>query len=181
MPCHGSCPFCAAGATPPAPSGTFCTPMPSASAAAAVRPSDPPESAKASPTAIPSGILCRVMAVMSMELFSAEPPRRSRSISASSAQRKAAPAAVPAAAGSQHGRTPAARVCSIAGRSMLHTEAAVITPPAKPIIPVCDFGSVSSRQKSTEAAPKEVIRNIKPTPSAAQPTEESIADQRLIR
>ena len=118
---------------------------------------------------------------MSMELFSAEPPRRRRRISASSAQRKAAPAAVPAAAGSQHGSVPSERVCSIAGRSMLHTVAAVITPPAKPIIPVCDLMEASSRQKSTEAAPREVIRNIKPTPSAAQPTEESIADQRLIR
>ncbi|CAN3967394.1 30S ribosomal protein S6, partial [Dysosmobacter welbionis] len=58
-------PPCRRGRATAAPSGKFWMPMPMARAAAPAKPSPPDTRAKASPTAIPSGTLCRVMAVIS--------------------------------------------------------------------------------------------------------------------
>lgn len=73
----------------------------------------------------------------------------------------------PAAAGSQPG-TPKSADCSMAGSSRLQTLAAVITPAAKPSIVRWNWGRGSSTKKNTTAAPKVVIRKVKPVPKAAQ-------------
>ena len=119
-----------------APSGKFWMPIPMARAAAPARPSPSAARAKARPTAIPSGTLCRVMAVMRRVFCrqSSRGTRRSRGSRLSSAARNTTPSSIPAAAGSQPGSFPSARAWSMAGSSRLHTEAAVMTPAAKPRI-----------------------------------------------
>ena len=49
--------------------------------------------------------------------------------------------------------------CSIAGTRRLQTEAATITPPAKPVRHFCIFMLSSFFIKNTHAAPSEVPRN----------------------
>ena len=83
---------------------------------------------------MPSGTLCRVMAVMRRVFCrqSSRGVRRSRGSRLSSAARNTTPSSIPAAAGSQPGKCLSSTAWSIAGRSKLHTDAAVITPAAKP-------------------------------------------------
>ena len=131
-------PSCRRGRATAAPSGKFWMPMPRARAMAPAAPSPAAARAKARPTAMPSGTLCRVMAVMrrvfcrqaSLTSFSL----RKRGSRPSSAARNTTPSSIPAAAGSQPGTFPSSDAWSMAGRSRLHTEAAVITPAAKPSI-----------------------------------------------
>ena len=80
--------------------------MPMARAAAPAKPSPPDTRAKASPTAIPSGTLCRVMAVISRVVCRQEAScqvrsRRRWGSRASRADRKTTPNSIPPAAGSQ--------------------------------------------------------------------------------
>lgn len=93
--------------------------------------------------------------------------RRRWGRTASSAERKPTPSSSPAAAGSQPG-TPKSADCSMAGSSRLQTLAAVITPAAKPSMVRWNWGRGSSTKKNTTAAPKVVIRKVKPVPKAAQ-------------
>ena len=84
---------------------------------------------------MPSGMLCTVMAVTSKGVASVPvPPQPSRAMRPSSSSKNAIPAVMPSTAGSHAGCIPAASARSIAGIIMLHTEAASITPAAKPII-----------------------------------------------
>ena len=159
-----------------APSGKFWMPMPRASAAAAASPSPSGARAKASPTAMPSGTLWRVMAVTSSALCRQAPSsgrRCRRGSRASSAPRKTTPASIPTAAGSAGG-TSAAAARSMAGSSRLHTEAAVITPAAKPSSVRRNRGLGSPVRKNTMAAPRAVIPKVKPVPRAARPSAYSI-------
>ena len=56
----------------------------------------------------------------------------------------------------------------MAGSSKLHTEAAVITPPAKPSIAFWFPGFGSPDTKNTAAAPRTVIKKVNPVPAAAR-------------
>ena len=120
---------------------------------------------------MPSGTLWRVMAAISSVLWrrvkSMSFARRRWGRTASNAERKPTPSSSPAAAGSQPG-TPKSADCSMAGSSRLQTLAAVITPAAKPSIVRWNWGRGSSTKKNTTAAPKVVIRKVKPVPKAAQ-------------
>ena len=90
-----------------APSGKFWMPIPMARAAAPARFSPFAARAKASPTAMPSGTLCRVMAVISRAFCRQMPSTgrfRSRGKMLSSAARNTTPSSIPAAAGSQPGK-----------------------------------------------------------------------------
>ena len=124
---------------------------------------------------MPSGTLCRVMAVISRVFCrqAPSPPRRRRGSRLSSAARNTTPASIPPAAGSQPGNGPSA-ARSMAGSSRLHTEAAVITPAAKPSMARWDRGRGAPGRKNTTAAPRVVIRQVKPVPRAAQPSACSI-------
>ena len=141
-----------------------------ASAAAPARLSPFSASANASPTAIPSGMLCSVMAVISRDRSC-----RWRRINPSIPARKAVPASIPAAAGTHPGRTPPAFTCSMAGISRLQTEAAVMTPAANPSTAFWNHTSAIPEPINTVAAPNTVIRNVKPVPAAAHPSDCSIS------
>ena len=155
----------ARGRATAAPSGKFWSPTPRARAAAPARASPSEARAKARPTAIPSGMLCRVMAVIKR----APPWSPCRFSKRSSiAARKAAPAAVPTDAGPQPGR-PRASARWIAGSSRLHTAAAVITPAAKPSIRRCQRLWPSPVRIKTVPAPRAVIMKVKSVPKDAQP------------
>ena len=66
------------------------------------------------------------------------------------------------------GRPPGGPGPAGAGSSKLHTLAAVMTPAAKPSMARWNWGRGSSAKKNTTAAPRVVIRKVKPVPSAAQ-------------
>ena len=55
----------------------------------------------------------------------------------------------------------------MAGINKLQTLAAIMTPAANPRKIDCTFAFISLRKKKTIAAPKVVIRKVKPVPSAA--------------
>ena len=125
-----------------APSGKFWMAMPMASAnAPAVEISALPESMPASttPTAMPSGRLCSATAstsILDLPRPQWQPSGQSESMcmwgmSVSSNSRKPMPARKPTAAGSQ-AMPPEASAISMDGISSDHTEAAIITPDAKP-------------------------------------------------
>ena len=76
------------------------------------------------------------------------------------------PSRNPPAAGIQP-MCPAACASSIAGISRLQTEAAIITPAAKPINTFCTPPVICLRKKNTIAAPSVVIKNVKPVPADA--------------
>ena len=153
--------------------------MPSASAAAPASPSPSAASANARPTAMPSGILCSVMADRSRKsLCVTRSPPRCRVNSSSSAS-SSAPSTMPAAAGRNGGSRPSAAVCSMAGRMRLHTLAAVITPAAKPSSAPCARSQTARAKKNTVAAPSAVIRNVKDVPSHASIRGRSISVHRL--
>ena len=56
----------------------------------------------------------------------------------------------------------------MAGSNRLQTEAAVITPPAKPSIMPRARAPISPRKKNTVAAPRAVIQKINWVPARAQ-------------
>ena len=84
----------------------------------------------------------------------------------SSSSRKPTPRTKPPTAGSQPG-VPAASASSMAGMSRLHTDAAIITPAAKPRKMRCTAALSRARNRKTMAAPVAVIRKVKPVPTAA--------------
>ena len=131
---------------------------------------------------MPSGMLWTVIAVTSSGVGEPRPapPQPRRAMKPSSSMRNTAPAAMPSTAGSHSGSAPAARVRSTAGIIMLHTEAASITPAAKPIMTAWSRSFISPAKKNTTAAPSVVIKNIKPVPSEAQAKERSMCYQRLL-
>ena len=98
---------------------------------------------------------------------------------ASSAARNTTPSSIPAAAGSQPGNRPSPSAWSMAGSSRLHTEAAVITPAAKPSMARWNRGFGSPERKNTVAAPRVVIKKVNPVPRAAHCKDCSIAYLRL--
>jgi hypothetical protein len=153
---HRVPPACRMGRLTAAPSGTFCSPMPKASAAAPENALAPPEAASAAarPMTMPSGRLCSVMASTTRPLCP-RPPESSPPATCSSQSRPNAPMHSPAAGGSHAGTgPPAAR--PIAGSSRLHTLAASITPAAKPSIMRWARGPGGRRRKKTDAAPSAV-------------------------
>ena len=164
-----------------APSGKFCRPMPSARAKAPVyRAGSSPcwaARAKEKPTAMPSGMLCSVTARTSRVVrFQEEEcpsgwsaPRCRWGITESRAMRKPTPRRKPPAAGSQPG-TPWLSASSMAGISRLHTEAATITPAAKPRKIRWAPSVTRLRKKKTIEAPRTVIKQVKPVPAAAHST-----------
>ena len=85
----------------------------------------------------------------------------------SSSSRNPTPSRKPPAAGIQP-TFPAASASSMAGMRRLHTEAAIITPAAKPRKTRWKFRLTVLRKKKTRAAPRVVMRKVKPVPPAAQ-------------
>jgi hypothetical protein len=132
------------------PSGKFCNPMPTARATAAPRevPATPsvmpsPTAPKATPTAIPSGMLWSVMADTRSTLLRHVVWRPSASdifipgwrwgSTRSKLRKKKPPARNPMTGGTQTGSEPAAE-SSIAGAKSDQKLAAIMTPAAKPSI-----------------------------------------------
>ena len=173
----GRIPSCRRGREMAAPSGKFWMPMPSARAVAAVSRLGSPlwaARAKETPTAIPSGMLWKVMARTSRMLRRLAGGRSCRSRSgerwgsrASMLRRKAMPSTEPPAAGSQPGRPMSSARC-MAGMSSDHMLAAIITPAAKPSMIWCRAEAACLRKKNTVAEPAAVSRAVKPVPQAAQ-------------
>ena len=100
-----------------APSGRFCTPTPSASDTAPSIIAGSPDataSAKHSPTAMPSGMLCSVTAAVSKAVLRLTALRgrgmrlspRRRSMSTSSTSRNTVPSAMPPVTGKNAGSAP---------------------------------------------------------------------------
>ena len=87
----------------------------------------------------------------------------------SKAIKKPTPSRNPPAAGSQPG-TPRLSASSMAGISRLHTEAATITPAAKPRKIRWAPAVTRLRKKNTMAAPRAVIKQVNPVPPAAHST-----------
>ena len=161
-----------------APSGKFCTPTPRARATAAVNRAGSSAwaaRAKETPTAMPSGILCRVTASTSIRVRRREvwPSRQWKDSGAkwgsraSMASKNAMPRADPPAAGSQPARC-SSRAFSMEGMSRDHTLAASITPAAKPSITRCSPGELWRRNRKTTQAPRAVIPKVNPVPRAAK-------------
>ena len=161
-----------------APSGKFCNAMPTASAIAAGSAPAPPASAapaNASPTAMPSGMLCSVTANTSMVVLR-QCDGRPSGVSLpmcrcgrmrSNTNKKSAPIAKPPATG-QMTFLPSASNCSMAGKSNEKTAAAVMTPAANPKKICCVFCDMSFRKKNTVAAPSTVARQVAPVPISAK-------------
>ena len=76
----------------------------------------------------------------------------------SRASRNKMPIQNPAKAGRKASR-PRAADCSMAGISRLHTDAATMTPAAKPVRDRCTRSLRDFFMKKTQAAPKDVPRN----------------------
>ena len=87
----------------------------------------------------------------------------------SSPHRKKTPSRNPPTAGSSP-EPPAASASSMAGMSRLQTDAAVITPAAKPRKARCAVGLTDPRKKKTSDAPRAVMKKVKPVPAAAYKT-----------
>ena len=81
--------------------------------------------------------------------------------------RNATPSANPPAAGSQPG-WPASSACSMAGMSSDHTDAAIMTPAAKPKNTRWSSMLSRLRNRKTEAAPSVVMEKVNAVPHAAQ-------------
>ncbi|MNN83287.1 hypothetical protein D3C81_2003130 [compost metagenome] len=62
----------------------------------------------------------------------------------------------------------------MAGMRRLHTDAAIITPAAKPRNIFCTFPLMVLWKRKTIAAPRVVIRKVKPVPLAAQINDSAI-------
>ena len=160
-----------------APSGKFWRPMPRARATAPARAPGAVSMAateKLRPTAMPSGMLWSVTArtIMVVRFQWAGKPsawslpmcrwgsRPSSSISA------APPSTKPPPTGSKM-LLPASSAISMAGMSSDHTDAAIITPAAKPRNTFCMVWDISFLKKNTMPAPSTVARQVKPVPRAA--------------
>ena len=76
----------------------------------------------------------------------------------SSASKNKMPTQNPSTAGRNDHR-PSAADCAMAGISRLHTEAATITPAAKPVSERCTASLSDFFMKNTHAAPSDVPRN----------------------
>ena len=152
-----------------APSGRFCRAMPRLSARAEAKemvslPLSHP--ATTTPTAIPSGRLCRATAktiMVDLPRLHCVPSGQSLptcrwGISLSKPSRNRKPAHTPMKLG-KNASFPMCSDCSIAGMIKLHTEAATITPAAKPMSSRCRFRFILSFKKNTQAAPSTVPKN----------------------
>ena len=146
-----------------APSGKFCSAMPTASVSAPARvmPALPDAApARTTPTAMPSGKLCSVTArtsIADLPSFADTPsgwssPTCRCGTTVSSSSRKPTPPRNPTSAGS-HAVLPCSPAISIAGMMSDQTEAAIMTPAAKPRNAFCTRGPISPRKKNTIAAP----------------------------
>ena len=146
-----------------APSGIFCIAIPKARAAAdvSVMPASPASApATTAPTAMPSGMLCSVTASISFCLrpsFDFGPSAVSDDrcwcgTKVSSISKNKMPMIKPTDAGSQLSLSKCAE-SSIEGIMSDHTEAATITPAAKPRSVVCRRCEGLRRAKSTVEAP----------------------------
>ena len=179
------------GSDTAAPSGTFWMPMPMARATAmptmAGSPPFSPAMANSSPTDIPSGMLCSVTAVNSRVGRCQRLGRPSGSFSpgckcgskACSPMRNATPSAKPPAAASQ-GTWPASSARSMAGISSDHTDAAIMTPAANPRNTRWAKALSRPRNRNTAAAPRVVMRKVKPVPRAAHVNACSMMASRLF-
>lgn len=87
-------------------------------------------------------------------------------ISVSMSIRNPTPKTNPPAAGNHPG-IPDCSASSMAGIKRLHTEAATITPAAKPKNTRWIFLFISPRKKNTKAAPSIVIKKVNPVPVEA--------------
>ena len=133
-----------------------------------------PATAKARPTASPSGMLCSVTASTKSVVRRSEEcspsglssPRCIWGSSRSSSSKNATPRRKPPPAGTQ-GASPCSSAISIAGIKSDQTEAAVMTPAANPRKTRCTAGEISFRNKNTIAAPATVARQVNPVPSIA--------------
>ena len=160
-----------------APSGKFCSPMPMARAIAPASTSWPtslPATENARPTAMPSGILCSVTAKTIMVVRRSFEGRPSGSVlpmckwgkSWSSSIKNAPPKINPPPTGTS-GLFPWVSAISMAGSSKDQTDAAIITPAAKPKKIFCVLSDISFLKKNTMPAPKTVARHVKPVPKRA--------------
>ena len=151
-----------------APSGMFCIAIPvdSASAPAVVSPASPLMTPpRTTPTAMPSGMLCRATA----RIIFIERGRRECGpsglcssmcwwgMTVSSSSRKHMPTAKPASTG--HVLPMPSPACSSAGCSNDQKLAATITPDAKPSIALFMLSLMPLRSMKTIAAPRAVPRN----------------------
>ena len=126
---------------------------------------------------MPSGMLCNVTANSSRVVRRQEAGRPSGlgaskcrwGSSWSSTRRKAAPRITPPAP-TIHPGEPFCSASSMAGMSSPHTEAATITPAAKPRNTRWKLSLTDLRKKNTRDAPSVVIKKVKPVPAAAQRT-----------
>ena len=122
--------------------------------------------ANESPTAIPSGMLCNVTASISREfrflIDSFSPLNLYLQSKASAPAIVAAPPAMPKDIIATPFIPP---TISSAGIIMLHTEAAIITPPENPDMNLCAESFVSLPNINTVNAPRQVISSIKPAPA----------------
>jgi len=147
-----------------APSGKFWIAIPTARDKAAVLgPATPTIDAYAAPTAIPSGMLCIVTASRSFTFLPSPdegpswlPPTACMcGMNVSRSNRKKMPSRNPMEVGSQGG-IPALSEISIAGISKDQTDAATITPEAKPKRSFSAFSGIPSRKKKTAKEPRVV-------------------------
>ena len=172
-----------------APSGKFWMAIPRDRARAPARvmaaPSSAISPAKATPTAMPSGILWRVTAKTSMVLFFHCPLGPSGSSASmcrwgtalSRSRRNPIPRSRPTAAG-RKASLPMAALISMAGIRRDQTEAATITPEAKPKSAFCIRGAIAWRRKNTQKAPAAVPRKgiIIPTKICINPNTPEASD-----
>ena len=148
-----------------APSGKFCKPMPTATLTAPIRASGLYpfcKAPKATPTARPSGILCRVMESTS-RITRFFPPvstcPSARLTSLSEPQRNRAPIRNPTVATSQAGSPGSLSAWAMAGSSNDQKLAAIMTPAEKPSIRFSVF-SLGEEKNTTVAAPKAVTSQV---------------------
>ena len=163
---HLDLPSCASGRLTAAPSGMFCSPMPSARASAPLMASGSPRraSAAARPTTMPSGRLCRVTA-STIRPLRPGPAFSRRPASVSSRKSPTAPSSRPTAGGTHAGSGPCS-ARSMAGKSRLHTLAASMMPAAMPQSIRRVAGSPVFRSRNTPAAPA-VVQSIGSSSTAA--------------
>ena len=151
-----------------APSGKFWTAIPTdrAKLPAAVMPASPAsQPASTTPTAIPSGILWRMMASTSMVVRfswvwgpSGWPLLWCRwGMVRSNASRNSTPSQNPITAG-RKAHLPSSAACSIAGIRRLQTDAAAITPAANPVRARWSVSPMPRSRKKTQPAPRDVPR-----------------------
>ena len=152
--------------------------MPSDSVSApaiVVMPLPAPRPASITPTAMPSGMLCSVTASIIMAdlpRWQLGPSGSSQSMcrcgtNLSSASRNAMPSRKPPAAGA-NASLPSCALCSIDGMSSDHTEAATITPEAKPSSALLTRSLRLPLSTNTHAAPSAVPRRGSTIPTNVQ-------------